>query len=1408
MSFHGVLCSVALFFFAFSGYGDALVRIKTSGDPALPPQGGFYGYYNASTGPGDDAFRKVLDLAEKEHVPLFIVYAKDGCGTCNALLNDLNEWSRAYPKSLAYGKTVNGYFRGKSDGTGPKACVEAYNFLKSTLGASGSCHIMGLYGVCGDGTLFKKTSTTSSDYITFGKWKVAQCDAFWKLAEQHPEVPLKASADFAVGTNVLQAVSDTKSVYVPFVRTNNLEAAESNWVVATYPDGGVATNDLQWAANDTNLEVEIGMLTNGAPAWIDGGKVMLELLNTNKISVATNWIHFVATPETGFANPVISAEGGKVNFGEWTLDFAAATGKVYEANSYIQPDTNRLEVVTNTVTYSYVISNRYDTVYTNDVTVFADSTEVVSTNWTFECVASNRVTCIYTDNLADFGEPVTEESLVTVTIPMTNFTTTVYTNDITGVQDKSESIEVPWSFEFGCKTNFVINAGVTNQFGDAETRTESRVLSASSHTEYKIADENHLAGTHVVTTNVTEEVIELTGTNYYYTVPSAETKECTEIFTRLIEPGTNQVYMVVPGKDGAAATTNLLSCETSSHEFSITVTETIHKLPVDSEHPKGRETTYLDEGVRTEIFSVPDTIAYVTASRDLEPETSEVTFKETLTNRLYYVFADTGVTNECVEAREDVSAEFNATVTNYVHMTWTNEVQSVCSVTTSYDEFLAGGFSAEYTETYDEVKTNSYQHGAGKFDNPDDGGREEYDGLKAFTLGVAVNGSGNGDVAPPVEELFASDEFGKWCEDNQIAVVLLTPEMLDASWRSRNGYSSEKFNELAESMKPIAEEYGATNGTHVILIRPNGKVAGRLSVMRGATGTSLPSVIAENIARLDELLAMANADANESFNDTAKGAMPLEYGVVSATNTLHVSDKVDMFKLTNLPANTAVCIDAIAADATNASVAVEFADANGTPVEAKITLGSATNVWVFPNEDVDDNIFIKVTAYADGTAESTSFGGNSTLEYTITVTNAPWCQGGIGFDKSEVTYNEGDVPTDSLKWYEIPVYRKDGISGAVTGCVELVVDNGNCPTNRYEWGGTTNLIWADNEVGTKSVMVGLRNDSIWDGDGEMTFRLKVLTDGVSTNGSAELTLKYEEDEVESIGELVVTRTDPEVMYNGLIYVAAGSESSIYIERKHGSCSNMVGVLSASDTGVVWRTSESIEWKQKVVDEKYATFKAPSLPKGKSTYYDFSVTLTNSLDRKAKTTIKYRLVSELAPEFETNKVCWSGVQYVSFRQSVKVNIDESNVKSISAAKIKGSMPSGLKVSYDSAEKSLVVSGTPTSPGNAVATYWLKLAMKDGGTVYSLPVDVTIDIQALAEVNPGFDSARKWSALPVIDTNMCRLVGLFDLSVAKNGRTSARYRRVGGKTVAFSSSGLYDIENYGDSEDKVVMLYLRM
>lgn len=363
-----------------------LTYCHTQGDPKVGGEAQPYGYKSSSQGPGDRAFQKLIALCSqrieykgKYRRPIILHYGKDNCTICSEFAKMVNDNVRGLPPYFAFGRITTGYFRGTDSGTAPQACVEARKFFDSHLGgARGSCHLIGCYGIYEDGEVFRTSQVLSGALLTasgYANWVIAQVQAFDNAYSKHLYKPPAANAAFTVEDGQLEATPETKQVYVPFTRTNDLARVETNRLVATFPDNTAVTNDVAWGANARGAEVPVARPLAGWGGM--GARIRLELLSTNGVSVATNSITCVAATNALLlpsldAAPLASASDAA--WGAWTLLEGAAAGRlpgaVSEANGhFVTHDTPT--PISHEASASFDVTNRLTVVTTNDLSAFA-----------------------------------------------------------------------------------------------------------------------------------------------------------------------------------------------------------------------------------------------------------------------------------------------------------------------------------------------------------------------------------------------------------------------------------------------------------------------------------------------------------------------------------------------------------------------------------------------------------------------------------------------------------------------------------------------------------------------------------------------------------------------------------------------------------------------------------------------------------------------------------------------------------------------------------------------------------------------------------------------------------------------------------------------------------------------------
>lgn len=437
-----------------------------------------YGYNSSSMGAGDQSFQWCLDLVETNMVkpsvtapaarrrPLVIICGKDSCGTCSAFADMVNKNPRGMPTWFGRLKITTAYFRG----TKP-ACEKARAFIKGhQVGGGGNkvgfkesesvdpCHRVYVYGVYENGDLYFGTiGSIPMTPDTYGTAIAAQIKRFDNDYDNHLYKPPAANAEFTVEDGWLEATPETEQVYVPFSRMNDITRVETNRLVATFPDNTAVTNDVAWGANRTSVEVAVER-PEETQVWGDvGARIRLELLSTNGVSVATNFITCVAATNA-LLLPSLDTDRLESTehppWGVWTLLEGAATnrlpGSVEEANRHLV--TNAIPPEVNNTNFTYTVTNLVTTVFTNALDLFLTPEEqqfdadvrACQTNVYSVLAASTQkasytrvVITNYVDEaaLAAFGEAAVTDGCAVSNFPLTvtaTFTDTWRAVDLAG----------------------------------------------------------------------------------------------------------------------------------------------------------------------------------------------------------------------------------------------------------------------------------------------------------------------------------------------------------------------------------------------------------------------------------------------------------------------------------------------------------------------------------------------------------------------------------------------------------------------------------------------------------------------------------------------------------------------------------------------------------------------------------------------------------------------------------------------------------------------------------------------------------------------------------------------------------------------------------------------------------------
>lgn len=661
-------------------------------------------------------------------------------------------------------------------------------------------------------------------------------------------------------------------------------------------------------------------------------------------------------------------------------------------------------------------------------------------------------------------------------------------------------------------------------------------------------------------------------------------------------------------------------------------------------------------------------------------------------------------------------------------------------------------------------------------------------------------------LGSPVWSKTAYDIFGesdatfvKFCTDNKMTMVVVDVEdaagsslfshkiaatgRSGTSFLSRNGLCTT--NEDVVAMKAALAEVDAAYrkapaGTaEFVLIRADGTVAGRFAPYTGAGAAT------ENSYRMAELLQLL-ADPNEELNNdpaTTPVAMTVAYGNESPSNTLHVSDSKDVFLVSGVPAakpvRIALGMDKILEGAGVAMTVVAFTNVADRSQYREVK-PALDGVWVFSAAEAA-SLGVIVSAWKDGT-ENAPYNGDSTIHYAVRAEAAPANAGEIFFEKEEdnVLINEG---LD----YAFAIERT-GYTGSAQVTVDIDKELTTATNTCYEWKGPVTVTWAENVWGSSNLTVKLIPTGDFSGDGDIVFRASNCA-GATFSGTNLFTLSVSQKPTPEIGTLSIVDPEPT---GETLYLSEGSNVTIRLNRDGNHDGTQKGRLTI--TGGTLPTNEVV-WIDYDMTDKTVIWTLPTL--GTALKKQDVRLLLSGLDGSpvdaAKSSLSVCVLPADAPKFETGLLEISAVQYaaigtkqVGLLGGLPAGWEVKGVKSIS-----GMLPAGLELGH-TADGAIMVSGATAGVLSGESTLWLELSREDGSATYSYPVTIRVRVTALAEANPWFKASRTWMGLPIClatgDDEPISLRGALDLTITKEGRTSAKYRTLGNQTVSFAADGL--------------------
>ena len=417
------------------------------------------------------------------------------------------------------------------------------------------------------------------------------------------------------------------------------------------------------------------------------------------------------------------------------------------------------------------------------------------------------------------------------------------------------------------------------------------------------------------------------------------------------------------------------------------------------------------------------------------------------------------------------------------------------------------------------------------------------------------------------------------------------------------------------------------------------------------------------------------------------------------------------------------------------------------------------------------------------------------VEYQI------WTPGEIGFVETSRTVPESINDKDD-DWLEFKVARTGGKSGAITA--EVVVDDETeNMEGRYEL-LTTSLTWDDSDASNKVVKVKVIDYPYYLGEGKLVLALS--TNAVVAAGKGKFTLHVEEEDAADPGSVRVNGALPYSAKEGTVYAKESEGAKILVERFE-ACDGLVAVeLKSSVPGTKYETEDPrdleidsgkvlLYWASREMGEKYV--RVSGIPAGKTA----TVKLVK-FNKDGKTckvvskasSIKVVSVADDAPEFASEAYSFDVPRYTAFggkKLSLKAGTFTAG-GTLTATKLSGTLPSGLKAEVDAESGALTFTGAPTKAGT-YQVYYQVSETRGGKKVAGLPVKVTFNVTDVSKLdpkdnpmaNPSIATSRTLEDLLVLTPEEpARLAGVLKLTIPTTGKVSAKYTCAGG-SISFSA-----------------------
>ena len=431
-------------------------------------------------------------------------------------------------------------------------------------------------------------------------------------------------------------------------------------------------------------------------------------------------------------------------------------------------------------------------------------------------------------------------------------------------------------------------------------------------------------------------------------------------------------------------------------------------------------------------------------------------------------------------------------------------------------------------------------------------------------------------------------------------------------------------------------------------------------------------------------------------------------------------------------------------------------------------------------------------ALKDGDASLKLAGGNG-----ASLTYQKWVPGSVGFVTAEKTVSEtvGEVV--------VPFERTGGKSGKVTVSIAVNEDE----TDLYDYWGEPRFdfkdmtfTWKDGEMSATNLVIGIFNDIYYDGTGKLVLDLTITDqangDTVVTRGKYTLTVT--DDEKQKPGRAAFVGADPFFGKKLTVYAKPSTGALVRLGRLEAYDGLVTIAVKASDKTVTLTGEENEDfepvdafsglqtWANRDHDEK--AIRVTDLPAaGRTVKLTLSKVPSSAYaPLTASNAVTIVSVAENAPEFKTPVESLMAYRYVNVSATYPLREAPADAARVSFTKLMGTLPAGLKVSYDAEANAMKLAGSPTAKAGV---YTVVYQVKEG-TLAGLTKELSItivdptDVKGAPETaNASVATARTLKDLPVVCEDH-GLVGTLQLTIPAKGNISAKYLCAKG-TIPFTT-----------------------